>query len=138
MLKVLKIDHYYQKNNYYRPYLILHLHVGPNNLVPSLFAFDPSKNGKQEVPVTLKPRLENNHFLVTEGAMNHPQCGFSLMARVFLYFPMLLWSIVTLDQSHFNRLGDCVRASVHKLTQPQATQATSQESGTMAAVEISL
>ena len=65
-LKVLKIDHYYQKNNDYRPYLIPHLHVGPSNLVPSPFAFDPRKNGKQEDPVTLKPRLENNHFLATE------------------------------------------------------------------------
>lgn len=115
-LKVLKIDHYYQKNNDYRPYLILHLHVGPSNLVPSPFAFDPRKNGKQEVPVTLKPRLENNHFLATEVGMKHLQCGLSLMARVFLCLPTLLWSIVTLDQSHFNRLCSCVSPQTHVTT----------------------
>lgn len=47
-LKVLKNDHYYQRNNYYLPYFILHLHVGPATFVPNPFAFHGRKKDERE------------------------------------------------------------------------------------------
>jgi len=56
---VLRNDHCYQKNNYYLPYFILHLHVGPAILVVSTQSLRIHSRGEKE----WKPQVTQAQYM---------------------------------------------------------------------------